>query len=152
MIVSNRLAKMLMLLVYKLSQRPNWRSYSFVEDMRAEALHQLIKRNNPVAYIPPEKQDNRPNILKFSFKYAETKGIPPNPFSYATTIVTNAFRRAVKLEGQLAEFRDDCLVEAGVAPSIRRQTEMEMGRSSEPIIPQVKPRTPRTRKSDCKTN
>lgn len=147
MVVSDRLAKMLVLLVSRLSMRPNWRSYSFVEDMKAEALHQLIKSNNPLPNVPPEKQDRRPNILKFSFKYSEAKGIPANPFSYATTIVTNAFRRAVKLEGQLAEFRDDCLVEAGVAPSIRRQTEMELNRSAEPI-----PIKRRTKRADCKTN
>lgn len=147
MIVSHELAKMLLLLVDRLAQRPNWRNYSFVEDMKCEALIQLCKVNNPVPNLPPERWDRRPNCLKFDFSYSDRTGKSPNPFAYLTQVVSNAFRRTVKLEQALASFRDDVLVEEGMTPSHRRQAEMEANRSSEPIQPKVKPRAPRARKA-----
>lgn len=139
--VSDKLARMLMLLVDRIALKPNWRNYSYISDMRGDALLQLIKRNQSNG--PIRRNDQRPNILKFSFEYAERAGKPPNPFAYATQIIMNAFRRAVKLEAALGELRDDLLEEENMAPSARRQGRNEDLRSAEPILkrPRGRPRT-----------
>lgn len=142
--VSNKLATMLMLMVERLSQKPNYRNYSFVQDMQAEALYQLCKTNNPIQRSSSRKPDPRPNVLKFDPSFAERSGKSPNPFSYVTQIIANTFRRCIKDEGKLAEFRDDALEDGGHTPSYRRQMHNEANRSNEPIP--LKPTTGRPRK------
>lgn len=141
MVISDKLATMLMLLVERTSLSPNWRGYSFLADMRAEALLQLVKYNGP------KGRDSRPNILKFDPGYAERAGKTPNGFAYATQIILNAFRRAVKVEGGLANLRDDLLEEAKMLPSFKRQVHNEENRSADPL-PDKRPKgRPLSRKS-----
>lgn len=134
-VVSDRLARMLQLMVEKYALRPNWRFYSYLDEMKCEALLQLVKCNND-----PLSADRRPNVLKFNAQYAIVAGRKQNPFAYVTTIISNAFRRYVKLENGFARFRDDVLIESGVLPSAARQFEDEMNWSSEPILPRPKPK------------
>ena len=42
MTVSDKLARMLMLMVARIALKPNFRYYSFFEDMKSDALFQLI--------------------------------------------------------------------------------------------------------------
>ena len=141
MVVSDKLANMLILIVEKYALKPNWRQYSFLEDMKCEAVLQLVKCNETKS-----SNDFRPNILKFDLSYAQRTGKTPNPFAYATQIISNVFRRAVKLEGALTRFRDDCLLDAGHSPSAKRQFEDECNWSADPIPPPVKPRPPQRAK------
>ena len=141
MTVSKRLAEMLYLLVTRIALKPNWRSYSYIMDMKSDALLQLLKHNEQTKGRG-SALDTRPNILKFDFSYAERSGKPPNPFSYATQIVTNVFRRFVKLEQAMQGFRDDCLTQAGLTPSNKRQLEDDANRSSEPIPPRYRRGSP----------
>lgn len=129
MVVSDRLARMLVLLVSRIASKPSFRNYSYVEDMQCEALLQLVRRN-----AQQSRNDQRPNILKFDFGYAERKGTKPNPFSYATQIVTNIFRRQIKVEQGMVALRDDLLEVNRKMPSARRQIYNDEHRSSEPIL------------------
>lgn len=135
MIVSDRLARMLVLMVARIALKPSFRSYSFIQDMKAEAVWQLIKCNESSTRA---KSDTRPNILKFDFRYSERKGLKPNPFSYSTTIILNVFRRCIKLESSHAALRDEIMVGAGMTPSTKRQLADEANRSSDPIPPRVR--------------
>lgn len=139
-VVSPKLCTMLMLLVERLALKPSYRNYSYLRDMQSEALVQLIKPNETGS-------DRRPNVLKFSTAYAIANKKTPNPFSYCTTIVLNAFKRFIKLEQALHDFRDDMLLEARMAPSAKRQAFNDANWSAEPIPKKPKPK-PRPRKSD----
>ena len=76
-----------------------------------------------------DPNDYRPNILKFDISYSQRAGTTPNGFAYCTQIVMNVFRRYIKQEGKLADFRDDGLIAAGATPSISRQIRDEDNRS-----------------------
>lgn len=135
--VSDRLARMLLLLVYRTSLSPKFSGYSFVDEMRAEAIFQLVRCNdNP---SPDGTLDPRPNCLKFDLQHAARRKAAGqgsgqiNPFAYMTSIVLNVFRRAIKLKHAEMDFQDDCLEQAGAPPSNRRQVYNEEHRSSEPI-------------------
>ncbi len=96
--ISEGLAAMLLLLVTRYSARSNWRGYSWIDDMRAEAnLHLLL--------------------VALSFDEAKSS----NPFSYLTTCATNALKRQIKAEKAMLHLRDDLLIEAGYRPSSSRQ-------------------------------
>jgi hypothetical protein len=129
MVVSDRLAKMLVLLVARIAGKPSFRSYSYNADMQCEALLQLVRRNAP----SKKRNDYRPNILKFDETYAARKGLKPNPFAYASQIVMNVFRRSIKSEQGVAALRDDLLESANQQPSARRQVYNDANRSSDPI-------------------
>jgi hypothetical protein len=133
MVVSDRLARMLVLLVNRIGSKAQFRNYSFVEDMKCEALLQLVRRN-----AQQTRNDQRPNILKFDQGYAARRGTKPNPFSYATQIVTNIFRRQIKVEQGMVGLRDDILEANRKTPSARRQIYNDEHRSSEPIPPPQK--------------
>ena len=109
--------------------------------MKSDALFQLIKRNDQKG-----STDFRPNILKFDISYSQRAGTAPNGFAYCTQIVMNVFRRFIKQEGKLAQFRDDGLIAAGHLPSIGRQISDKDNRSSEPIPVRPKAKVGRKRK------
>lgn len=96
--ISNQLARMFMKLVERYSQRGNWRGYTYVEEMRSQALLQL-------------------SLVGLQFNEARSD----NPFAYYTVTVSNAFTRVLNLEKRNQNIRDDMLVMHGVTPSITRQ-------------------------------
>jgi len=96
--ISNRLAMMFMKLVERYSQRGNWRGYTYVDEMRSQALLQL-------------------SSVGLQFNEARSD----NPFAYYTVTVSNAFTRVLNLEKRNQNIRDDLLVMHGVTPSITRQ-------------------------------
>ena len=100
--ITNKLAKMFILLVNKYSQRANWRGYSYIDEMKGQALLQLSH---------------------MSLQFDEYKS--DNPFSYYTASVTNSFTRVHNLEKRNQDLRDDLLIDSGSSPSFSRQLALE---------------------------
>jgi hypothetical protein len=100
---TNRLAIMYMTLVDKLGQKGNWRGYSYLDEMKSQALLQLSQRG---LYFDESQSDN--------------------PFAYYTTIVKNSFTRILNVERKNQSMRDDLLIMSGATPSHTRQVENEL--------------------------
>jgi hypothetical protein len=100
--ISNRLALMFMKLVDKYGQRSNWRNYSYLDEMKAQALLQLSTVG-----------------LQFDEHRSE------NPFAYYTTIITTSFTRILNTEKKNQNLRDDLLEQAGEVSSSTRQLDHE---------------------------
>ena len=98
-----KLAKMFMMLCQRYSMRSNWRGYTYVDEMRSQALLQLSQ---------------------IGLQFDESKS--QNPFAYYTAAITNSFTRVLNLEKRNQNIRDDLLIEAGQNPSWTRQIEHEM--------------------------
>lgn len=96
--ISKRLALMFMKLVERYSQRGNWRGYTYIDEMRSQALLQLSQ---------------------VGLQFDESRG--ENPFAYFTVTVSNAFTRILNLEKKNQNIRDDLLIMHGVTPSMTRQ-------------------------------
>ena len=96
--ITNRLAGMFMKLVDRYATKPNWRGYSYIDEMKADALVQLSS---------------------FGLKFNESKS--NNPFAYYTQVVTNSFRVRLQTEKRTQTIRDDMLVQHGQMPSFNAQ-------------------------------
>tara|TARA_B100000287_G_scaffold97475_2_gene89525 strand:- start:2528 stop:3385 length:858 start_codon:yes stop_codon:yes gene_type:complete len=101
--ITPKLAKMFMMLCHRYSMRSNWRGYTYVDEMRSQALLQLSQ---------------------IGLQFDESKS--QNPFAYYTAAITNSFTRVLNLEKRNQNIRDDLLIEAGQNPSWTRQIEHEM--------------------------
>jgi hypothetical protein len=93
---------MFMKLVERYSQRGNWRGYTYVDEMRGQALVQLAQ---------------------IGLQFNEAKS--DNPFAYYTATVNNSFTRVLNLEKRNQSIRDDILIESGHLPSYGRQIAYE---------------------------
>lgn len=100
--ITNKLGSMFMKLVERYSQRGNWRGYTYVDEMRGQALVQLAQ---------------------IGLQFNEAKS--DNPFAYYTATVNNSFTRVLNLEKRNQAIRDDILIESGHLPSYGRQIEYE---------------------------
>lgn len=100
--ITNKLGSMFMKLVERYSQRGNWRGYTYVDEMRGQALVQLAQ---------------------IGLQFNEAKS--DNPFAYYTATVNNSFTRVLNLEKRNQSIRDDILIESGHLPSYGRQIEYE---------------------------
>lgn len=96
--ISNTLAKMYMMLVTRYAQKSNWRGYTYVDEMKGQALIQLSDKG-----------------LQFN----EAKS--DNPFAYYTTVIDHSFKRVLNTEKRHQNVRDDLLERAGQMPSYTRQ-------------------------------
>ena len=96
------LVKMLMMLVERYAQRANWRGYTYIDDMKSEALVSLL--NGALKFNPEKSQ---------------------NPFGYLTQIVTHSFLTTLDKEKKVRRIRDDILEQNGFTPSHTRQLENE---------------------------
>jgi len=85
-------------LVERYSMRSNWRGYTYVDDMRGQALLQLSQ---------------------IGLQFDESKS--QNPFAYYTAAITNSFTRILNVEKRNQNIRDDILQQAGAMPSFTRQ-------------------------------
>jgi len=103
--IHNELGKMWMLLVERIGRKGNFRNYTYLEDMKGEALIQLA------------------NV---GLRFDESRQAVPNPFAFYTTVVNNAFKRILNKEKAVRDLRDDILEVVGNNPSMRRQLENEM--------------------------
>ena len=84
------------------SMRSNWRGYTYLDEMRGQALLQLSQ---------------------IGLQFDESKS--DNPFAYYTAVLTNSFTRIVNIEKKNQVIRDDLLIETGQMPSFTRQLEHE---------------------------
>ncbi len=101
--INNRLAMMFMLLVERYSRRGNWRGYTYVDEMRSQALLQLSQ---------------------IGLQFDESKS--DNPFAFYTTAIRNCFTRVLNLEKKSQNIRDDLLIMSGASPSYTRQINNEL--------------------------
>jgi len=96
--ITNKLGTMFLKLVERYSHRANWRGYTYVDEMRGQALLQLSQ---------------------IGLQFNESKS--DNPFAYYTAVVNNSFTRILNLEKRNQTIRDDILIEQGHLPSYSRQ-------------------------------
>ena len=96
--MTDELANMCMKLTERYATRSNWRGYTYVDEMRSQALLQLSQ---------------------ISLQFDESKS--QNPFAYYTAAITNSFTRVLNVEKRSQNIRDDLLEKAGHNPSYTRQ-------------------------------
>ena len=106
--ITNRLGAMFLKLCERYSFRANWRGYSYVDEMRGQALIQLTQI-----------------ALQFD------EGKSQNPFAYYTAAVTNSFTRVLNIEKRQRDIRDDLLQDSGQMPSWTRQMESSQAHHAE---------------------
>lgn len=100
--ITENLGKMYIKLSERYAQRSNWRGYTYIEEMKGQAILQLSQ---------------------IGLQFDESKS--ENPFAYYTAAVTNSFTRVLNLEKKSQNIRDDLLEEHGLAPSLTRQNSHE---------------------------
>jgi hypothetical protein len=96
--ITNKLARMYMMLCEKYAMRFNWRGYTYNDEMRNSAILQLT-------YV--------------GLRFNEAKS--SNPFAYYTAAITNSFCRVLNSEKRTQNIRDDILEMNGLNPSFTRQ-------------------------------
>ncbi len=106
--ITNRLGAMFLKLCERYSLRSNWRGYSYVDEMRGQALIQLTQ---------------------IALQLDEGKS--QNPFAYYTAAVTNSFTRVLNVEKRQRDIRDDLLQDSGQMPSWTRQMEHQQAHVAE---------------------
>ena len=97
--ITENLGKMYIKLSERYAQRSNWRGYTYIEEMKGQAILQLSQ---------------------IGLQFDESKS--ENPFAYYTAAVTNSFTRILNLEKKMQNIRDDLLEENGLTPSMTRQS------------------------------
>ena len=96
--ITENLGRMFIKLSERYAQKSNWRGYTYVDEMRGQAILQLSQIG-----------------LQFNESMSE------NPFAYYTAAVTNSFTRILNLEKKNQNIRDDLLEENNLTPSMTRQ-------------------------------
>jgi hypothetical protein len=100
--ITEELGRMFLKLSERYAQRANWRGYTYIEEMKGQAILQLSQ---------------------IGLQFDESKS--ENPFAYYTAAVTNSFTRILNIEKKNQNIRDDMLEEAGLTPSLTRQYQQE---------------------------
>lgn len=98
--ITDKLARMYIMLCEKYAMKFNWRGYSYNDEMKNTAILQLT-------YVG----------LRFNESRSQ------NPFAYYTQTVTNSFCRVLNTEKRVQTIRDDILETNGLNPSWSRQDE-----------------------------
>jgi len=111
---TERLAMMYMKLCERYSMRGNWRGYTYVDEMRGQAILQLA-------------------MIGLQFNELKSQ----NPFAYFTTVINNSFTRVLNLEKRNQNIRDDLLEEGGLDPSFTRTFNAEWIHEQERHIPGI---------------
>jgi len=96
--ITENLGKMFIKLSERYAQRSNWRGYTYIDEMKGQAILQLSQ---------------------IGLQFDESKS--ENPFAYYTAAVTNSFTRILNIEKKSQNIRDDLLEENGLTPSMTRQ-------------------------------
>jgi hypothetical protein len=96
--ITNKLAKMYIMMCEKYAMKYNWRGYTYNDEMRNSAILQLT-------YV--------------GLRFNEAKS--QNPFAYYTAAITNSFCRVLNTEKRNQNIRDDILEINGLNPSWSRQ-------------------------------
>lgn len=100
--ITENLGKMFIKLSERYAQRSNWRGYTYIDEMKGQAILQLSQ---------------------VGLQFDESKS--ENPFAYYTAAVTNSFTRILNIEKKNQNIRDDLLEDAGLTPSLTRQNSHE---------------------------
>jgi len=100
--ITEGLGRMFIKLSERYAQRSNWRGYTYIDEMKGQAILQLSQ---------------------IGLQFDESKS--ENPFAYYTAAVTNSFTRILNLEKKNQNIRDDMLEENGLTPSSTRQNAHE---------------------------
>lgn len=108
-VLSDKLAGMFMLLVDRISKKRNYIKYSYLQDMKSEALVSLVK----------------------SWRCFDP-GYSNMAFSYYTQTVENAFKAFLNKEKDHRDLRDTLLIKNGASPSFRFAEEYRENMSHEP--------------------
>ena len=103
--MTNKLALMYIEMVERYGHRGNWRGYTYLDEMKSQALVQLSK---------------------VGLQFNESKQAIPNPFSYYTACMSTSFLKVLSLEKKNQNIRDDLLIMHGAMPSYTRQTSNEL--------------------------
>jgi hypothetical protein len=98
--MTRKLAEMFIKLCDRYATRSNWRSYTYNDEMRGQALLQLSQ---------------------VGLQFDESKS--NNPFAFYTTVTTNSFCRILNEEKKRQSLRDDILESYNLNPSFTRQNE-----------------------------
>jgi hypothetical protein len=98
--ITETLGAMFITLVNKYSTKGNVREYSYNDEMRSNAIAQLVQSGL--------------QFNEFKSQYA---------FAYVTKIVINAFTCVINTEKKMQSMRDDILEMNNMSPSFTRQTE-----------------------------
>ena len=96
--ITNKLARMYIMMCEKYAMKFNWRGYTYNDEMRNSAILQLT-------YV--------------GLRFNEAKSA--NPFAYYTAAITNSFCRVLNTEKRNQNIRDDILELNGLNPSWSRQ-------------------------------
>ena len=96
--ITNKLARMYIMMCEKYAMKYNWRGYTYNDEMRNSAILQLT-------YV--------------GLRFNEAKSA--NPFAYYTAAITNSFCRVLNTEKRSQNIRDDILEMNGLNPSWSRQ-------------------------------
>ena len=96
--ITENLGRMYIKLSERYAQRSNWRGYTYIDEMKGQAILQLSQ---------------------IGLQFDESKS--ENPFAYYTAAVTNSFTRILNIEKKSQNIRDDLLEENGLTPSMTRQ-------------------------------
>ena len=96
--VTNKLARMYIMMCEKYAMKYNWRGYTYNDEMRNSAILQLT-------YV--------------GLRFNEAKSA--NPFAFYTAVITNSFCRVLNTEKRNQNIRDDILEINGLNPSWSRQ-------------------------------
>ena len=108
--MTNNLAMMFMKLVDRYGHRGNWRGYSYLSEMKSQALLQLSQ---------------------VGLQFDESRSVSPNPFAYYTQIISTSFMRILNIEKKNQNIRDDLLIMSGAAPSWTRIVEDEISQKAD---------------------
>jgi hypothetical protein len=100
--ITEELGRMFLKLSERYAQRSNWRGYTYIDEMKGQAILQLSQ---------------------IGLQFDESKS--ENPFAYYTAAVTNSFTRVLNIEKKMQNIRDDMLEGAGLTPSLTRQYQQE---------------------------
>jgi hypothetical protein len=100
--MTNELGRMMLKLCERYGTRSNWRGYSYNDEMKGQALVQLVH---------------------VGLQFDESKSL--NPFAYYTTTIKNSFTRILNIEKQIQDTRDDILEMNDMNPSHTRQANNE---------------------------
>ena len=100
--ITENLGKMFIKLSERYAQRSNWRGYTYIDEMKGQAILQLSQ---------------------IGLQFDESKS--DNPFAYYTAAVTNSFTRILNVEKKSQNIRDDLLENAGLTPSLTRQNSQQ---------------------------
>lgn len=89
---TTRLGEIVVLTVDRVATQNKFRHYTYLDDMKAEAIYQSIR-----------------GITKFNLEKTNDAGQKSSSFSYLTQIITNAFRQILKKEKKNRDIKDKAI-------------------------------------------